>query len=249
MDPLQQLARTPEAAIALILALLAALGIGVASSQPQAVGDLLGIDVQKHQAPVGEPPRDTTSKPIAVSIIGDSYTELAATKPQNWARLVSENLCWQTRYFAQGSTGYVNEAGGKGNYLSRTPAASATNPQVVIVQGSLNDARDAERVRGKVRETLSVLKQGLPQSQIIALGMIHTPRFNGEVVDRVNEETKAGAADAGVTYIDGATPNWLQRNPNYFRDGTHLNTAGDSEFARLVTDALRGVGVREGDCA
>jgi acyl-CoA thioesterase-1 len=116
----------------------------------------------------------------------------------------------------------------------------AAEPDVVVVQGSTNDARRPEDVQAAALELFTALREGLPETQIVAVGPVLPPIESSEDVRRVTEAVAAAAAAAGVPFLDPVAEEWLpfQREALYDGDLLHPSPAGYDQFADRLGDRL-----------
>ena len=111
----------------------------------------------------------------------------------------------------------------------------------MIVQGSQNDwLVDADTLRAPWSGPSATAQQTWPDAVVVALGpSAPLPWANSTV--GVAASVSAGAAAAGVPYIDALAGRWFtsSNSPGYSAvDGGHPNDAGHQYLAERVGDSL-----------
>lgn len=184
-------------------------------------------NVQRHDdSPV------VTGGPVAV-VLGDSYAQGAGLDDPraSWPTPLGQAHGWTTYVNAVGGTGFSNGGycGGQ-DYRSRTAAVLAHRPDVVIVQGGLNDTdAGAWDERAAVAGVLADL---VAVPQVIVVGPVAAPsRPDADVVD---EQMRAVTEQAGRRYVSA-----LGWPVPFSSDQLHMTPAGHPQFAQLVAAALR----------
>jgi acyl-CoA thioesterase-1 len=152
---------------------------------------------------------------------------------------------WDARFFAQPGTGYTNPGQpntGHAVYLDRLAAVVETRPDVVIVQGSMNDAGPAEQTQAAAVEVFAALRARLPEARIVAVGPVAAPALPPGTAARAARSVAAAALAAGIPFIDPVTDQWMTDRALY-ADGVHLNDAGYAGFTERLVAALRQTGI------
>jgi acyl-CoA thioesterase-1 len=181
---------------------------------------------------------------VRAAFLGDSYTVgVGDDERGGYVRPVAERLEWEPLAFGQAGTGYVNPGAtepGSAPYLDRVPAVIAAAPEVVIVQGSTNDARRPEDIRAAALAVFTALRDGLPEARIIAVGPVLPPIESPDDVRRVTDAVAAAAATAGVPFMDPVAEGWLPFGNVALYDGDllHPSPAGYDEFAARLGDRM-----------
>jgi lysophospholipase L1-like esterase len=181
-----------------------------------------------------------------VLIVGDSYTSGrgSASGIRGWAQDLAEDRGWDAKIDGYPGTGYVDTGRtGSSHYTfgPRIERHASFDPQLVIVQGSQNDwLVDSDTLRATVERTLRTAQQTWPDAVVVALGpSAPVPWANSTV--GVAASVSAGAAAAGVPYIDALAGRWFTaaNSPGYSAvDGGHPNDAGYQYLADRVGEAL-----------
>lgn len=164
-----------------------------------------------------------------VAVIGDSWSQgYRLDAPQgSWPAQLPGRV-WVDGFAGSGFSLTASPCAGV-SYAERTAPALATDPDLVVVQGGLNDHdMPTEQVRAGANEVLAALA-GRP---VVLVGPAAAPRraARAAVVDRVLAEV---ADDAGVPYV--RTYDW---ELDYLPDRLHLTAAGHADFGRRVAAAI-----------
>lgn len=151
--------RRPAVLLVAALLVVAIVAVGVQRYGHRVV---YSITHRPYDAPVGAP---------RVAFLGDSYVEGSlqdSGRQSQWPDLVSRRMKWNQRDFAEGGSGYA-VAGLRGHTIAdNARSVVAWKPQVVVVEGGLNDDSPAA-MRAGLRRTLDRLWAGLPQADIVVL--------------------------------------------------------------------------------
>lgn len=142
-------------------------------------------------------------------------------------------MCCNADVNAQGGTAYTNAgqvAENEATFPDRTVAAVANSPQVVIVQGSTNDASaDEDDLRRAALRTYNEVRTSAPSARLVVVGVTAAPAIDVRALQRVNETLSAAVAAVGTDSIDPIAENWLGNADHYNGDRIH-----PSETAALI---------------
>jgi acyl-CoA thioesterase-1 len=182
-----------------------------------------------------------------VSFIGDSWTYgKGATGLVGYAPLTGRLLGWKHRVLGVGGSGYVE--GGRGDipFEERIEAAVAGNPDVVVIQGSINDRTTVTplaELRPAVADTLEELVAAAgADTAVVVLGASHVPGVPAEEVDPINDTLRAEAGRLGLTFVDVVAENWSDPDdPAIWADSAHVDDAGAEQVAERLAPVLRAV--------
>lgn len=188
--------------------------------------------------------------------IGDSYmigvgANSVTSAFDGWFPQLSRLLgyqCWPTG--AMSATGYATSSGAYGAYVSRVQSVIDAKPDLVIVQGSINDPTVAS-INGAAPGVLSALKAGLPNAAIVATGLLSFRPTTAQWADPGKNAAIKTAADAlAIPYID--TASWVTGSGNigsptgdgnadiYVNtDTAHPSVAGHQYLAARLAGAIR----------
>jgi lysophospholipase L1-like esterase len=100
-------------------------------------------------------------------VIADSFGQQGST---GFEHVLCAKLGWTLTLDAIGSTGFVNGGAGGGNaYLTRTPAAVAANPDVLLIQGGMNDRAVLGATVTAATAAVMASVAGLPRVYVVSL--------------------------------------------------------------------------------
>ncbi|TFC56507.1 SGNH/GDSL hydrolase family protein [Cryobacterium sp. TMB1-7] len=193
-------------------------------------------------------PTSPTDPAVAV-FLGDSYTQgWGASNPtMKWTTVVAYAAGWTEVNEGQGGTGYVTMAGvascGQDDcpaYPDRVADIAAAAPDVVVIAGGQNDrwalATDPELVQAAVDRTFSLLREGLPNARLIAVGPSTAEPATAMITD-LDGWVRAAADRVDAEYVSLLDPVVIQ-NDMVVSDGVHVNDAGHRAIADRVLDTV-----------
>lgn len=214
---------------ALLAGLVAVLSAGGSSPVQAAAAERPAADVA-----------DAVAPPV-VTFIGDSWTEgVGATALRGYAVLTAERLGWDHYVLGVGGSGYVQPGRGS-TFDERVERAAATHPDVVVVQGSLNERRTSlDALAPAALLTLGHLRGAVdPGTVVLVLGASYTPGTDRAVIDGINETVAAAAERAGFRFVDPAAGNWTDpATAAIWADPNHPNDAGHQQIADRLAPLL-----------
>jgi lysophospholipase L1-like esterase len=188
------------------------------------------------------PPSAARPAPPEVVFLGDSWTVgSGATGGHGFAPLAAERLGWQYDLLGIGGSGYLARGGG-GPYGERVDAAVALEPDLIVVQGSLNDSlADVGQLDQAAADTLSRLHEAAGDATaVLVVGAPHAPGTAPDVIQRINAAIAAAADAAGVTFVDPARDNWTDpADPGIWADELHPNDVGHQRIADALVPLMR----------
>jgi lysophospholipase L1-like esterase len=161
-----------------------------------------------------------------VDVLGDSYsvgTTLSDPQHQAWDILLASREHWNLTVRGIGRTGFVNGGYcGNQSFPLRVRQVVADHPQMVIVEGGLNDAGQSG-IGAAARAVLATIPATIP---VVVIGPTDAPGRSGGDKQNIDHDL---AAAAGTRYISPLR--WqLQFGP----DGIHMTAAGN----RILADHL-----------
>lgn len=183
---------------------------------------------------------------------GDTYTEGYGAKvaTHGFAYLLAKRLGWPRLIDGINGTGYVagGDAGSDQSYLTRARAlvaAKAFTPNVIILQGGVNDYRASHLTQQlAVRQLVEFYRRSFPGVQIVMIGPARA--YPEAIALGPMDSSLAGvASDLGVPYISPVGDQWFSvGNSERFitDDRTNLTEAGHAYFAQRVFTAFQAVG-------
>ncbi|MCU1445188.1 SGNH/GDSL hydrolase family protein [Cryobacterium sp.] len=228
----------------------AALAVVIGGAVAAVVLGGAGRNVPESLLPPAEPSPTIPPGDTAAVFLGDSYTQgWGASEPsRRWSALVAEEAGWVEVNQGQGGTGFVTTSGLGGcglaycpTYLERVPDVVAAQPDIVVIAGGQNDlaalAADPDAVRAAVTETYDLIREGLPQARIIAVGP-STAQPGNELIVELDEWVQETAASVGADYVSLIDPVVIE--PGMVTvDGVHVNDEGHRAIAERVLSGIR----------
>lgn len=165
-----------------------------------------------------------------VDVLGDSYsvgTTLPDPQQQAWDVLLARHEHWNLIVRGIGRTGFVNGGYcGDQNFLTRVGQVLADHPQLVVVEGGLNDAGQPG-IGTAARAVLASIPATIP---VVVVGPTDAPGRSGADKRVIDSEL---AAAAGKRYISPLS--WqLQFGP----DGIHMTADGNRVLADHLASAF-----------
>ena len=169
-----------------------------------------------------------------VAVIGDSWSQgYRLDEPVgSWPAQLPGQV-WVDGFAGSGFSLTASPCAGV-SYAARTAPALATDPDLVVVQGGLNDFdMPAAQVRAGALEVLDALAG----RAVVVVGPAAAPRraAGAAEVDRMLSEV---AEEVGVPYV--RTYDW---ELDYLADRLHLTTAGHVDFGRRVAAVITELGL------
>ena len=241
-----------RAAIAVIVAVIAGLGLVLHSQQTATIAM---VPAAAHI----DRPQSSASRPT-VLFIGDSYTGGNGLKEMSYACMAAVRMGWLCDLAAVPGTGYIS--GGPGNrttipyigpstsFVERIPKLAAIyQPDIVVLDGGRNDLFPPRRdVLAAMSGTIAAVRQAWPTATIIFL----RPRFLAKPGDDLGFDDgfmgrlESEPATAGMVVLDpiasfiGADTSGMLR-----QDGIHPNEQGEQDLTSALVDSLVSHGFAE----
>ncbi len=186
-------------------------------------------------------------------VVGDSFaggTGDPTFRP--YPHLLGDQLCWNLTVDAQGGTGFVNAAG-DGNsrgvpFIDRLARdGQVYNVDYVLIDGGRNDLGlppaetipAADKYMKKVRATW-------PKAKIIVMLPSYVSADEASNYPAVSAGMRRSAEEVGAYVIDPVAEGWYRGKnlaPLFWKDGIHLNAAGNEYYASRITHDMRAMGL------
>src|SRR4051794_3380707 len=178
-----------------------------------------------------------------VAFLGDSWTEgVGATGRRGYVVRTAERLGWGYGNFGVGGSGYSVPGPNHSRFAQRIPQLAALAPEVVVVQGSLNERRSRpSELRAAVATTLAELRTALdPGTAVLVVGASYNPGTPDATIDWINAAIAASAAEAALPFVNPATADWTDpHDPALWSDSIHPSDRGHELIADRLEPLLR----------
>jgi lysophospholipase L1-like esterase len=188
-------------------------------------------------APAAPVHRAVVAGAPSVTFVGDSWTEgVGATGMRGYAVLTCEQLGWECHVLGVGGSGYTRRgpnADGS-TFGERIDRAVETHPDVIVVQGSLNERHSSvHELAEAARNTFTRLRaEADPRTRILVVGASHNPGTPDRRIDGINRTIAAAAERTGVPFVDPAAQDWTDpHDPRIWADSIHPDDAGHQRIA------------------
>lgn len=186
-----------------------------------------------------------------VLVFGDSWTYgSAATDPTDgYAYVIGEELGWDVVVDGVRGSGYLKPGLDGGSFGERIAALDpAIDPDLVIVQGSINDRMlHPDGYRGAVTAAWDDLAGIYPDARIVILGPAPQMLPVEAGTARIDADLRDLAAARGWWYLSPVADSWITAGDYLDVIDTsdvgndHPSTAGHTYLASRLADALAGI--------
>lgn len=199
-----------------------------------------------------------TRRAPKLCILGDSYAtgyaaDLESSVHDGYGQQLARLLgCEFWAHGALSNTGFVKTNAPYGNYASRAQSIIDAAPDVLIVQGSVNDdAYTAGDIGTAAASLFATLTAALPNAVRISTGILSARPTAAQTGDAAkNTAIQTAAAANGFTYIDTAA--WISGTGKVsattgdgnadiyvYNDAIHPTRAGSAYLASRLAGAIR----------
>lgn len=229
----------PATVVCCALAALASLTGCAATPQSDAAA------TDRWQAPSAATPTPTPTPSPSMLVFGDSWTRgMAATDTAHaYPHLTGELLGWDVTALGEDGSGYLHPGELGGFYGTRVAELNPDlDPDVVIVQGSVNDRNELiSALPRAARAVWRAVESTYPEADVIILGPAPSTLPLDERVEGIDAVLADLAAEAGLDYISPIAEEWLtEANIGEYIDASaafHPSDAGHAYLAeRLAAD-------------
>jgi lysophospholipase L1-like esterase len=208
-------------------------------------GALVGFTTHGHPTVTNTAIRRPAHLPAvvhSVSFIGDSWTAGEGASPgKGYAYRTGQQLGWRYQVLGVGGSGYDRRGGG-GVFATRINRAVAFKPEIIVVQGSLNERFSTPRaLAAAALDTLTQLRARAPRvTRIVVVGAPYSPGTPNATIDWINTAISGAAANVHLPFVNPAR--WTDRaNPAIWFNPDHPNDAGHQLVADHMETLLRGM--------
>lgn len=166
-----------------------------------------------------------------IAVLGDSYAAGFGLDPgdASWPEILADEASASVMVDAIAATGYVNGGFcGGDTFSTRVVELVALAPDVLVIEGGLNDWEAGER---DVLEAARAVLADVDAPEVIVVGPARTPARPD--VAGVVGALSAAAGEAGATFVDVRTLELA-----FLADGLHPTPEGHRAFAAAVLAAL-----------
>nr|WP_314145618.1 SGNH/GDSL hydrolase family protein [uncultured Rhodococcus sp.] len=187
-------------------------------------------------------PEDLKFDYLDVSFLGDSDTAgVGAGRPAGFEALLSRMFCWAGNVSGQRGTGYTNSgAGDRGDYASRIGSITATTPDLVFVQGGLNDL-DSPNLAAAAFESMALLRAEAGDAFLLVIGPAPAPSVDIAVLRRANDLIRDASVRNDAHFVDLLSYSWAYDPENYVSATVFLNMSGHKLLAEQVATDLKNI--------
>ena len=185
--------------------------------------------------------------PLRVTVVGDSFAAgVGADSPTGgYAHVAAARGCWAPTVVASSGTGYARvRFPGTVPFVdpTRLAAVAASNPDVVVVQGSGNDVGD-EGLRAAATAMYAALAAIVPRARVVVVGPTDAPLAKHENIGRIRGILGDVTRAAGVPFVDPAGGRWLDWSTDYVPDGIHPNADGHRTMGERLQAEIVALGI------
>jgi lysophospholipase L1-like esterase len=185
---------------------------------------------------------DADGRP-SVTFIGDSWAVgVGATGERGYAVLTGEQLGWTYDVLGVSGSGYTQGGAAGITFGQRVDAAVATDADVIVVQGSLNERNSTPpALASAARTTLERLRREAdPHTKILVVGSTYAPGTPDGTIDWINDAIGGAAAQVGLQFVDPTAEHWIDAtDPTLWSDVNHPDDAGYQVVADHLARELR----------
>ena len=187
----------------------------------------------------------TTGVEPKVLIFGDSYTEGwgAASPSAGYAYLVGEPLHWEVTVDGVGSTGYVNPGKkNQGTYLTRLDRLEPQPYDLIVLQGSSNDAKmPAAEVAPAIEQTVAAVRAKYPGARLMMLGPAALYGRPTAALVEVSEVLSGYARRNQIPFIDPVADDWFRPGDAETYANPENGHPNDQGYAYIADRFIRAV--------
>lgn len=184
---------------------------------------------QQHRADARERAAIVTGTGAPVLVIGDSWS--VGLGQDDLARSWASRLPGEVHVAGFSGSGFSARASscGRVSFHDRAPTALATRPQLVVVEGGLNDY---DQPAASIDRGFRDLMADLAGHDVVVVGPADAPS-RSQAVPRVDALLERLSATYGVPYVRTS-----DLHLDYLEDRLHLTEGGHREFGDAVADRI-----------
>lgn len=238
--------RWPLIALAVGVALVCAFALWrpwhAVTTRPVAAGENMAVSPPS--------PLVLPDRAVRALVFGDSWTygSAAALPTLGYAYQLGRDLGWEVVVDGVRGSGYLKPGIDGGTFGERIAALDpALSPDLVIVQGSINDRRlPADGYREAVTAAWDALAARYPAASFVILGPAPQVLPVQRATARIDADLAALAAERGWWYISPIAESWItpENYPEVIDSGIgrdHPSTGGHAYLAQRLESALSAI--------
>jgi lysophospholipase L1-like esterase len=203
---------------------------------------LITTGLRGAEAAAPPPVRAVAGQPL-VAFLGDSWTAGAgASDRRGYVVRTAERLGWGYANFGVGGSGYSVPGPHHSPFADRIADLAALHPDVVVVQGSLNERHSTPgALRPAAVRTLDRLRAALaPGTPVLVVGASYNPGTDDATIDWINDAVAEAARQAGLTFVNPAQAGWTDPDdPWVWADSIHPDDRGHQQVAEHLAPLLQ----------
>lgn len=198
----------------------------------------------------------TLTAGATLAVVGDSFSvgqgiTAGNVSAQSYAAVLARLLGFvDWRMYGQSGTGLLAPNGSVGTYRTRIADVAGYQPDVLLIQGSINDAASggANTLGPEIATYVAALRAQCPSSRLVAVSPMALTN-SGQATNAANAtDCKAGFLAAGVPYVDAVAGGWFfgtgkvgattgDGNADFYQSSvsaSHPSVAGHDYMARRI---------------
>lgn len=199
--------------------------------------------------PVAEKPPLAGVQPVAITVVGDSYTGGSAEGGVGaagwpalvWTELRTAGIDVSPKVSGHGGTGYVARGVSGLNFRDAATRLIKPTDDIVVFFGSLNDAPvPIAEFDAEAGATLTMARQFAPKAAFIVVGPVWPGPNPSAEIPAVRDALARWAVEVNATFVDPVADGWLATDPQLIgQDKVHPNDAGHAFLAARLGPIIR----------
>ena len=186
-------------------------------------------------------------------IVGDSFASGTGDPTfRLYPYILGDRLGWNLTVDAQGGTGFINAAGAVESRGVPFVDRLARDGQLyevdcVLIDGGRNDlGLPPPAVIAAADEYFRKVRDAWPEAEIIVVLPAFVSAVEGPNSAQISAGLRRSSAEVDAHVIDPVAQGWYrdrELGPLLWRDGVHLNAAGNEYYAGRIFDGMRALGL------
>lgn len=176
---------------------------------------------------------------LDVSFLGDSDTAgVGSGRSAGFEALLSRRFCWASNVSGQRGTGYTTAGeGDRGVYSSRIGAIAATDPELIFIQGGLNDLVSPD-LAAAAFDVIESTRLVATDAFVVVIGPAPAPSADFDLVRKANDSIRGAALRSGVAFLDLLAYSWAYDPSSYVPSTVYLSKSGQKLLSDEVATEL-----------